>query len=147
MELILSTPVIADSPTLPIQLASGQATEVSSRLSSRSRFLHELSAKLANLALPGSDIVCLTGYFSLPWAFNPSLKEARTNSTLAGLALYPMRPTLHTLPALPPSPPEISTLYLSIASLMIALQSTPSGICSTADCTCDHRALSTLAKE
>ena len=41
-----------------------------------------------------------------------------------------MMPTLHTLPAVGPSPPEISRLYLSMAFLITACQSTPSGTCS-----------------
>ena len=41
-----------------------------------------------------------------------------------------MMPTLHTLPAVGPSPPEISRLYLSMAFLITACQSTLSGTCS-----------------
>lgn len=70
-------------------------------------------------------------YFSLPCCFKPSLKAASTSSTLAGSALYPMRPTLQTFPAVPPKPPEISRLYLSMAFLITAAQSTPSGTCTT----------------
>ena len=41
-----------------------------------------------------------------------------------------MMPTLQTFPAVGPSPPEISRLYLSMAFLITACQSTPSGTCS-----------------
>lgn len=42
----------------------------------------------------------------------------------------PMRPTRQILPKVGPSPPAISTLYLSIAFLHTAAQSTPSGTCA-----------------
>ena len=48
---------------------------------------------------------------------------------LAGLALYPMIPTRQTLPAEGPNPPAISTLYTSMAFLIRAAQSMPSGTC------------------
>ena len=41
----------------------------------------------------------------------------------------PMMPTRQTLPSVGPSPPASSTLYLSIANLFSASQSTPSGTC------------------